>query len=478
MGFLTKKIDRTLNRYVPTGYTTFDIMMGENVRDTNGKLISKNRGFALGTHSCIASMPGSGKSTFSMDALSYGLHLGYPCHRIVVIDADNAVYTNNRITKLTKLSQETIDDKFTVISTTSPTDISEVMKEVDQDYKEHKFKPVKFTDPLDPTKEIKMMPFVTLIVDTVTSIKSSLNDVEGDRNVIDNTVGLTTNRELTEFTKSATNYCDGNIIIIWIAHLGDNAPKIGQHVAERDFKSAPIDKKIKVPNAVKGKLSSAFVLEKVVDAKDREKAASGHIINRLNLDPITNAFSVHGRMWKSRTGTEGSTITEIVNINSEFDRFATLVVDCENVGVYKKGNGMYPSAEFPHIFRESDDAENEKKYMSTYKKQALVMDGWDRPFNLMEAYAITHYSGSDPKLIDIRNRFTSLSLQNLEKKLRYELEVNNLGADDLSRHKSSLGLFMHINTLNKTSDNFNPLEDKDDSTKMVEGGMNTNINGD
>ena len=64
MSWLNKKIDKTLNRYVPTGFATFDIMMGENVRKTDGTLISKNRGFAIGTHNCIASKPGAGKSTF------------------------------------------------------------------------------------------------------------------------------------------------------------------------------------------------------------------------------------------------------------------------------------------------------------------------------------------------------------------------------------------------------------------------------
>lgn len=475
MSWLNKKIDKSLNRYVPTGYATFDIMMGENVRKTDGTLISKNRGFAIGTHNCIASRPGAGKSTFTMDALSFGLHLGYPLHRLVVIDADNAVYTDQRLKKLTKLDQEVISDKFTVISTTSPDDLASIMKEVDAEYKEMKYKPVTFPDPQNPGKMLKMMPFVTLIVDTVTSIKSANNDIETGGDVINNTVGLTTNRELTEFTKSATNYCDGNIIIIWVAHLGDNAPKIGQYVAERDFKSAPIDKKIKVPNAVKAKLSSAFVLEKVVDSVDRGSASKGHVISRLNLDPSTNAFSTQGRMWKSRTGTEGSTITELVNINAEFDRFATLVIDCENIGVFKKGNGMYPSAEYPHIFKDSTDAEKEIKYMSTYKKQALNMDGWDRPFNLMEAFALTHYAGNDAKLCDLRDRFTTLCLENLEKKTRYELEVNNINSDDLTKHKTSIGLFMRINEMNKASNMFNPITDKDDSKAMIADGMDTKL---
>ena len=97
---------------------------------------------------------------------------------------------------------------------------------------------------------------------------------------------------------------------------------------------------------------------------------------------------------------------------------------------------MYPSADIPHIFKDRDEASS--KAMSTFKREARVMDNYDRPFNLMEARILMDYTGNDEELIKRKIKFLSACMQNLEARLSYELEVNNKTADELEDNVSKL----------------------------------------
>ena len=433
------KNSKDLYRFVPTGFTTLDIMFGENIRDPKTfELTSINRGFELGTQGLIAGEQGTGKSTLALDAATFAINMGFPCHKVIVIDADGTVYKENRIRNLSSI--ENPEEKISVYS---PLDVVEDMWDVlvkeDEEYKSHNYKPVEFFNPLI-NRKVKMMPYTVVIIDTVTSLRASLysgdKTIKGAKDIFANEGSLQDNKQMARLCKSLSGLFDGNVAYIWVAHLKPNV-SIDGTPPSRDFKSAPIDKKISAPKVLKQKVSWALVLYKTIDTTDREKhAQKENIITRLNLETSLAPFSVLARFWKSRTGTEAQTITELPNVATKFDRLYNLIIDCDNLGVFKKGTGMYPSADNPHIFKDKDEASS--KIMSSFKREARVMDGYDRPFNLMEARVLMDYTGNNEELIKRKIKFLSCCMQNLENRLSYELEVNNKTSEELEENVDKL----------------------------------------
>nr|DAN76594.1 MAG TPA: AAA domain protein [Caudoviricetes sp.] len=433
------KNSKDLYRFVPTGFTTLDIMFGENIRDPKTfELTSINRGFELGTQGLIAGEQGTGKSTLALDAATFAINMGFPCHKVIVIDADGTVYKENRIRNLSSI--ENPEEKISVYS---PLDVVEDMWDVlvkeDEEYKSHNYKPVEFFNPLI-NRKVKMMPYTVVIIDTVTSLRASLysgdKTIKGAKDIFANEGSLQDNKQMARLCKSLSGLFDGNVAYIWVAHLKPNV-SIDGTPPSRDFKSAPIDKKISAPKVLKQKVSWALVLYKTIDTTDREKhAQKENVITRLNLETSLAPFSVLARFWKSRTGTEAQTITELPNVATKFDRLYNLIIDCDNLGVFKKGTGMYPSADNPHIFKDKDEASS--KIMSSFKREARVMDGYDRPFNLMEARVLMDYNGSNEELINRKIKFLSCCMQNLENRLSYELEVNNKTSEELEENVDKL----------------------------------------
>lgn len=210
----------TINRNLPTGFTTVDIILGENERDLSGNLINVVRGVPIGDHGVIAASQGAGKTTLIAQSTSFPIKAGYPCHKVIIFDTDGNVYKKSRLMNLTKMTEEEVDKYYTVYNVNQ---IEEIVKYLDKEHKEYvaqKYKMVKFFDPIRQ-EEVKMMPYVQIVIDTCTSINSALYDTEGKSGILSNESSLTTNRFIANLVNTGTNFFDNNVSFIWAAHLKD-----------------------------------------------------------------------------------------------------------------------------------------------------------------------------------------------------------------------------------------------------------------
>ena len=383
---------------------------------------------------------------------------------------------------LSSLNEEQVNKYVKVYQEDVIEEIYDILAKESQEYSDMGYKPVEVYNPIIDRK-VKMMPYVVVIIDTVSSLRASVysgdNTVKGAKDTFSPESYLGDFNKLTRLCKTIPGLFEKNVAYIWVAHLKENKNLNGQ--IERDFKSAPIDKKISAPLFLKQKAAWALVLYKTVDTTDREKyAQKDNIITRLNLDSSLNAYSSLARFWKSRTGTEGATITELPNVQTKFNRLYNLILDCDNLGIFKKAGGMYPSADTPHIFKDKDEACS--KEMSTFKREAKIMDGYDRPFNLMEARILMDYEGDNMELLQRKIDFISACMQNLEARLGYELEVNNKSTKELETNATKLmGIFNILGKIKRT-DVLNPDEINREPTaalvskEIANEGNNTNYN--
>ena len=110
------------------------------------------------------------------------------------------------------------------------------------------------------------------------------------------------------------------------------------------------------------------------------------------------------------------------------------------------------------------------------------MDGYDRPFNLMEARILMDYEGDNMELLQRKIDFISACMQNLESRLGYELEVNNKSTKELETNATKLmGIFNILGKIKRT-DVLNPDEINREPTaalvseEIANEGNNTNYN--
>lgn len=475
---MAKKEEKIICKSLPTGFPTLDIMLGENERDHETmKLVGVHRGFPIGTQGIVAGVWGSGKTTLTLDCLYNAYKMGFPFHKIIVIDADGGVYKEHRLINLTQdpdcMLRIKVYDEFVIEN------IWDILVKEDKEYQQCGYELQKFFNPVTQREEW-MKPYVAIIVDTASSLFSEVysgREVKGAKDSFSNEASMQKNLKLSTLCRIAQDLFDKNVVISWVAHIKNNVAMNGKQ--EKDFKSSPIDKKIGAAAAIKEKASWVMSLFSVVDTsqKDKDEISSGdHVVNRLDLDTRATPYSVRVKMYKSRTGSEGQTVTEIPNVYTKFNRIYSLLVDCENMKIFKKGGGMYPSADYPHIFKDRDEALTQA--MGRYKRAALTMEGYDRTFNLMEAKLLCDYVGDNIELIDARNRFMSCMMNNLDKRLEYELEVNNVSKDSLDDNASKISSLFSIYGSVKRVDVFD--KSKDLSKPVVENDseLEEDVNGD
>lgn len=213
-----------INKTLPTGFNTLDIILGENERDLNGRLINVHRGVPIGQQGFIAAVQGAGKSTLVMQMTAEPIKLGYPCHKVIVFDTDGHVWKKNRLVKLTQLPPDEVDKYYKVYDMNTIEDIIKTIetehKEYIEDMKANKNKMVKFFDPVRQ-EEVQMQPYVYLVFDTVTSINSDMYDVDGKKEITSNESSLTTFRYMANLVNTVCNFFNGNVAVIWNAHLKD-----------------------------------------------------------------------------------------------------------------------------------------------------------------------------------------------------------------------------------------------------------------
>lgn len=213
-----------INRTLPTGFNTLDIMLGENERDLKGNLTNIHRGIPIGEQGFIAAIQAAGKTTLTMQVTANPIRLGYPCHKVIVFDADGNAWKKNRLIKLSKLSPEEVDRYYSIYNTNGIEDIISILEKEHKEYmeemKKNGNKMVKFYDPIRQ-EESQMKPYVYVVVDTVTSIKASAYDVDGKKEINANESTLTAYRYLADLVNSITNFFDKNVAVIWDCHLKD-----------------------------------------------------------------------------------------------------------------------------------------------------------------------------------------------------------------------------------------------------------------
>ena len=423
---------------VPTGYLGMDILLGQNIRDGQGNLIEVQRGFTIGKQYDFSAFPGAGKSTVVGDFAGFGYHCGYPIYKTLIIDADNAAWDVNRLVKITKLPRDVVEDNFEIIDCTTVEGITDKLNKMDADYKKEKLKPVDVINAYTGEKE-KMMPFVYVIVDTVTSLNSEANDVGGKGDTLANESFLNAFRKLSSLIGTITNYFEGNVIVIWTSHLKKNKPELGARVAAKEFKSSPNSWKSHLPERLRQKATGIYFMQ-AEDSANLE--SSEHPIVKYGLQDLAeggNAYAVNLMAVKSRSGIEGRTKLKFMFINGCFDRTMTTLASAVSLGIFRETTEQYPSAATPHVFKNCPE---ENKIMGNKRKKALYIDGYDRPTNIIEARLLLNYTGDDEEVLELRNKLQLALIQGYEDKLFYELEVNNVSSEELATNKQKLNALL------------------------------------
>lgn len=420
-----------LNKTLPTGYFILDIMLGQNIRDLQGNLIDSQRGFEIRRQYDFAGMQGAGKTSLISELISMPIYAGYPCHKVLIIDSDIS-YDLHRIKKLTNLPDDVIESKFEICETKIIEEVVDKLKELNDDYLAQKYKPVDIVNPYTGAKQ-KMMPYVIVIVDTVTALVPRINDIDGKEDVYANQIGMTTNRLISNLVNIMPQYCGGNICTIWASHLKKNMPQMGQTVAEKQMKSSSAATKNSVPTRILQSASAIFEM-KPIDASNLDSTT--HPISKYELNdmPTKNIYAVELRSTKSRTGCEGRTKFVMMYVNGKFDRVLSLLVGAYELGIFKEGPDIYPSGDYEYVFKEGPEYDVLKRK----KKRALRLDGYSRPTNIIEARLLLKYAGDDENLNNLKNELELAIYQNLEDHLAYELEVNNVTAEELETNQKQI----------------------------------------
>ena len=149
------------NLFVPTLYPALDIMLGQNVRNQKtGELIAAERGFRLGWQYVLGAKPGIGKTSLSIELASVAIKLGYPIKKVIIVDSDCSSPSPERISKLTKLPKEMVDEYFEVWDMNVVEDITDRFVRLSNEYSKDKEnqKYEEFEDPYSGDM-IKMRPF-------------------------------------------------------------------------------------------------------------------------------------------------------------------------------------------------------------------------------------------------------------------------------------------------------------------------------
>ena len=418
------------NLFVPTLYPALDIMLGQNIRDQKtGELIVAERGFRLGWQYVLGAKPGIGKTSLSIELASVAIKLGYPIKKVIIVDSDCSSPSPERISKLTKLPKEVVEDitdRFVRLS-----------NEYTKDKEMQKY--VEFEDPYSGDN-IKMRPFYFIIMDTVTSMIAKRNSVESVKdkdaeNVVANEGNMTAFLKLSGFVNDCTNFFDGNAIWLWNVHLKKNQKEIGKYQAEKEFKSSNSEWKLHMPERLRQKASAIMIYNSIQDSQNLE--SNSHPIVAYSLEDITSksVYSTSIILNKSRTGNEGRTQARLLYIDGSFDIDMHTLATALDLGILEKGSGMYPNAQTPHIFKADPDAVHENEVMGRRTKTTLNLRGYSRPTNIIEARLLMKYTGDNPEVCKARDEFIIALYQRLEDVLWYELEINSITAKEMETSK-------------------------------------------
>ena len=453
---MSKTAIRT-NLFVPTLYPALDMMLGQNVRDQKtGTLIAAERGFRLGWQYVLGAKPGIGKTSLSIELASVAIKLGYPIKKVIIVDSDCSAPSPERISKLTKLPKEVVDEYFEVWDMNVVEDITDKFVRLSNEYTKDKEmqKYIEFEDPYSGDM-VKMRPFYFVIMDTVTSMIAKRNSVESvkdkdSENVVANEGNMTAFLKLSGFVNDCTNFFDGNAIWLWNVHLKKNQKELGKYQAEKEFKSSNSEWKLHMPERLRQKASAIMIYNSIQDSQNLD--SDSHPINAYGLQDIKSksVYSTTIILNKSRTGNEGRTQARLLYIDGSFDNDMHMLATALDLGILEKGSGLYPNANTPHIFKLDPDATYENEVMGRRSKTTLLLRGYSRPTNVIEARLLMKYTGDNPEVCKARDEFIMALYQRLEDVLWYELEINSIGIKEMeTAKKKTEHLFSLLRNINR-----------------------------
>lgn len=436
--------------FIPTGYAAFDILTGQNVRDTEGRLKEIQRGFQISKQYLFAGERGTGKTTILQDLVGFAYHIGYPVHKVIVFNTDNADYSAHRLQRVTKLTEEEIKEKYTIYNIDLVQDIRDILTKESTEYKALKLKPQEYIDIYTGEKK-KMIPFVYVVLDTVTAIRSEDNDVDSKKgDIIGKQNTWVEFNAVSKLVNAIFNFFDRNIVVLWSSHLKENKAEGMAKQPKKEYKSAPSNMKANVPQKMRDRVD--FTLN--MYAEDSYNLDSDkHPINKYALEDIKSkaVYSTSCIAVKSRFGCEGRTKINFMFIDGSFDRDLSFLATCYNLGVIQETTGQYPNASYQYLFKEIPESREYQELMGAgrRRKKLLEVPGFGRPTNIIEIRALLQYCGSDPTIIEYATKMRVCLNQALEDRLYYELETNNVTNEELETNKkqimSMLSSLRHIN---------------------------------
>ena len=423
--------------HFPSGFMPLDYMLGANHRNLNGDIIDVVRGFTVGKQYAICALPGAGKSTLIPDILSFPLHIGMKdcVHKIIIIDTDGAEWSPQRLRKITSLDLDTIDEKFQVYSVSTIEETISILAKEEKEYKAMKYKQVKFFDPYMGI-ERKCVPIVYIVFDTITSFTSTSFE-EGDK-MIAKQQSMTTFLDVGNLVNNIPNMFDGNSVVLYSTHLKPNNPPVGQRLATKEFKTAPGNWKSHLPIRVKQKASAIFWFTKTKDGNNFD--STDHPIHTFGLADLktTSAFITDCISVKSRTGSEGRTITKLFFLDGKFNRELTNLATALNLGIIKTKGGNHPTADNPSIFKGKIGCEDELAAQGRRSKSALVVKGFNYITNIIELRLILNYLGDNEEMMAIKGELQCALNDAYESTLSYELEANNMTSEDFKTSQAKI----------------------------------------
>ena len=437
--------------FIPTGYAAFDILTGQNVRDTEGRLKEIQRGFQVSKQYLFAGERGTGKTTLLQDFVGFSKHIDYPVYKIIVFNTDNADYSAHRLQKVTGLTEEEVKDKFTVYDVDLVQDIRDILTKESTEYKAKKLKAEEYIDIYTGEKK-KMIPFVYVVLDTVTAIRSEDNDVDSKKgDIIGKQNTWVEFNAVSKLVNAIFNFFDRNIIVLWSSHLKENKAEGMAKQPKKEYKSAPSNMKANVPQKMRDRVD--FTLN--MYAEDSHNLESDkHPINRFALEDIESkaVYSTSCVAVKSRFGCEGRTKINFMFIDGSFNRDMSFLATCYSLGVIRETTGQYPNGEYPYLWKDLDpdsDVYTDRMASGRRRKKLLEVPGFDRPTNIIEIRSLLEYAGDSPELSQYSVMMRVALNQALEDRLYYELETNNVTNEELETNKkqikSMLASFRQIN---------------------------------
>ncbi len=449
------------NTSVPTGFYFYDILCGRNIRDLKGNLITAERGFSLSKQYSIAAAQGTGKSTAIIQMLQGQLDAGYPLEKVFIFDTDNS-QDYYRLQYLLERPIEFVTEKIQLIEGNVLEDIPRTLKKASDEYKARKPKPVEITNIYTGEKQ-SMMPYHIVVVDTYTALKCEDYDVNASDAlaVAQNQSHLQKNLKMDNIINSIENYFDGNIVVIWVTHLKTAMAMGNQTVPESEFKASGNSKKSTASEALKRKCSQ---MERWSSLDTANTESGKHPINLYGLKYAKDHSSVYGASVmtvKNRTCKEGMTKIVFLNVDSKFDKEASMIATAKDLNIIEKAGGQFPSADKQSIFKGTGS--DEEKLMGRYRMEAYKLEGYDKVFNLMEAILLMKYLGDNEEIYTARDEFITALMAKSEKELSYELEVNNITEDQMDKSKNRrMNIFSLASKINRNEVSLPETKDLED----------------